>query len=208
MAETNQPTLPELIRRFLYDQIFSDPSLSAADVTLDECPRFSGRVSIYSSASAVFYAPSELSGHGGMHREVIRSTPRWYGLYERRDTVLLQDDPEQNGMRGMIVGRVLRFMSLIHEHIRYPCALVEWFERVGNAPDPLTGMWVVKPQKVRGRRAVGIVPLGSIYRACHLIGMYGKTPVPFAFHFSHSLTAFKSFYVNSFADYHANECIY
>jgi hypothetical protein len=205
-AETNQPAIIELIRRFLFDQIH--PNLSAEDFDLDACPPFHGSIKIYSSASATFYAPSELSGPGGMHREIIRSTPQWYGTYERRDTVLLQDNPDEDGMRGMVVGRVLRFMSIPHASVEYPCALVEWFERVGQNPDPLTGLWRVRPTRIGGRRAVRIVPLGSIFRACQLIGMYERTALPPQFHFSHTHIAFKFFYVNSFADYHAHETIF
>jgi hypothetical protein len=181
----------------------------AEDFELDECPQIQGQIKIYTSASAVFYAPSELSGPGGMHREIIRSTPSWYGTYERRDTVLLQDNPDEDGMRGMVVGRVLRFMSIAHDAVDYPCALVEWFDRVGQHPDPLTGLWRVRPIKTNGgRRAVRIVPLGSIFRACQLIGMYQRAPLPPQFHFSHSHIAFKSFYVNSYADYHAHETVF
>jgi hypothetical protein len=181
----------------------------AEEFDLDECPRFYGTIKIYTSASATFYAPSELSGPGGMHREIIRSTSNWYGVYERRDTVLLQDNPNENGMRGMVVGRVLCFMTLTHDAITYPCALIEWFDRIGQQPDPLTGLWRVKPKvAAAGRRAAGIVPLGSIFRACQLIPMYERTTLPAQFHFSHTPIAFKRFYVNSFADYHAHETIF
>jgi hypothetical protein len=145
-----------------------------------------------------------------MHREIIRSTPRWYNQYERRDTVLLHEDLDQDGMKGMVVGRVMRFLSFKHEGRVHPCALIEWFERVGESADPLTGLWKVRPRKVRGqpRRAVGIVPLDSIFRACQLMPVYERTPLPHGFHFSHSHVAFQSFYVNSYADYHAHECIF
>jgi hypothetical protein len=208
-AETGHPHLSELLRRFLFDQLYPDPKLSAADVPLVELPRLQSRLSVYHSASAVFHAPSELSGIGGMHREVIRSTPSWYGLYEHCDTVLLHDDFDEDGMRGMVVGRVLRLLSFKHDGRVYQCALVEWFERIGDVPDPLTGLWRVRPKRNRGQlqRDIGIVPLNSIFRACQIIPMYGKTPLPAKFHFSHTHVAFHSFYVNSFADYHAHECI-
>ncbi|KAH9941016.1 hypothetical protein B0H21DRAFT_870312 [Amylocystis lapponica] len=71
-AEVNQPDLPVLIRTFLYDQLFATDDHTSANVPISHCPMFSGRISVYRSASVTFYAPSELSGGGGMHRELIR----------------------------------------------------------------------------------------------------------------------------------------
>lgn len=142
-----------------------------------------------------------------MHREVIRSNPAWYGEYDRRDTVLVNNGTDDTRMGGMVVARVLHFLAFSVDDIRYPCALVEWFLPTGGAPDPVTGMWIVKPEKVRGKRTVGLVHLDCIVRACHLIGIYGKSRIPHDFHFSYSLDAFQAFYVNRYADYHAHECI-
>ncbi|KAH9043629.1 hypothetical protein EDB85DRAFT_1838587, partial [Lactarius pseudohatsudake] len=73
----NQPQFPDVLRRFLWDQVTSDPSRSPDDVPLDECPQFEGHIKVYHSAVARFYAPSDLCGTGGMYREQIRSTPNW-----------------------------------------------------------------------------------------------------------------------------------
>ncbi|KAI0038730.1 hypothetical protein FA95DRAFT_1659879, partial [Auriscalpium vulgare] len=99
------------IRRFLYSQVYPDPDLPADDAPLNECPAFSGSINIYPSARATFFAPSELAGPGGMHSEVIRSTASWFQQYERRDTVLIQNGGEDDVMGGMLVGRVMRFMT-------------------------------------------------------------------------------------------------
>jgi hypothetical protein len=126
-----------------------------------------------------------------------------YGLYKRRDTVLLHNDFDEDGMRGMVVGRVLQLLLFKHDGRIYQCALVEWFERIGDVPDPLTGLWRVRPKRNQGQlqRDIGIVPLISIFCACQIIPMYKKTPLPAKFHFLHTHVAFHSFYVNSFADY-------
>jgi hypothetical protein len=34
--------------------------------------------------------------------------------------------------------------SFKHEDVVYLCALVEWFERVDDAPDADTGMWIAE----------------------------------------------------------------
>lgn len=196
-----------MIRRFLYDQIYLDEHLSSEHADLDDCPDFRGRVGVYLCATSTFYAPSELAGSGGMHREIIPSTPTWYTEYERRDTVLIQDSSDDDPMGGMAVGRVMRILSVTYDGIRYPFVYVERYKVEGNAPDPLTGMWIVHPEMCRRRRSVALVHIDCVVRACHLIGVYGTTPVPLRFHFADSLDAFKAFYLNRFADYHSHECI-
>ncbi|KDQ58372.1 hypothetical protein JAAARDRAFT_128445 [Jaapia argillacea MUCL 33604] len=206
--EVHQPLLPELLRRFLHDQLYRDDNLAAADLPLDECPQIRGRISVYHCANATFYAPSERSGPNGMHREIIRANPAWHKKHPRYDTVLVKMDPNFDDMRGMLVGRVRLFLSFVHEKVRYPCALIEWFLIDGDQCDPVTGMWVVKPEVIGGKRTVGIVHLDSVVRACHLIGVSGRTPIPIRFAPHHSLEAFRLFYLSRYADYHAHECIY
>ncbi|KAI0349509.1 hypothetical protein OH77DRAFT_1525612 [Trametes cingulata] len=55
------PHLPDLIRRFLYVQENPDHEV-AGDLDLRICPPVPPRISVYPSAVAVFYAPSDLSG--------------------------------------------------------------------------------------------------------------------------------------------------
>ena len=68
-------------------------------------------------------------------------------------------------------------------------------------------MWVVRPEMSGGNRVVGVVHIDSIVRACHLIGCYGRTRIPTNFHYADTLHAFRRYYVNSLADYHAHETV-
>lgn len=77
-AELGEPDLLDLLRRFLFDQLYGHLGLVSSDDNRHEWPEFAGRLTIYPSASVLFYAPSELVGPGGMRREVIRSTALWY----------------------------------------------------------------------------------------------------------------------------------
>ncbi|KAH9913279.1 hypothetical protein B0H21DRAFT_704034, partial [Amylocystis lapponica] len=163
---------------------------------------------VYRSASSTFYAPSELSGGGGMHREMIRSNPFWRNEYARFDTVLISTDPSRAGMCGMAVVRVVSIFAFTYDDVYYPCALVEWFELESEQPDAVTGLYVVKPDITDGERVVTLIHLDSIVRAVHLIGVYRATLIPTDFHFSYTLDAFDAFYVNKYADYHSHECIY
>ena len=81
-----------------------------------------------------------------MQHEIIRSTPKWWQKYERRDCVLIVEDHERHGMRGMIVGQVKLLFSFTYDGVTYPCALINRFTRVGRAPDSVTGMWKVQPE--------------------------------------------------------------
>ena len=82
------------------------------------------------------------------------------------------------------------------------------FELDGDEPDPVTGMWVVKPEMDHGgNRVCGIIPVDSIVRACHLIGLYGRTKIPIGFDYTETLDVFQRYYVNWHADYHAHETI-
>ncbi|KAI0043309.1 hypothetical protein FA95DRAFT_1498828 [Auriscalpium vulgare] len=210
MANTlaiGEPALLTKIRRFLYGQIYPDPDLAPDAVPLDELPTFDGRLFVYHNARATYFAPSELAGPGGMHTEVIRSNPCWFQQYERRDTVLVQHGDDDDIMGGLLVARVVRFMMLTRQDTDYPCALVEWFLPLGNIPDPTTGMWIVRPERVGGRRPIDIIHLDTIVRSCHLIGVYGNAHIPRTLQFSQSHSAFKAFYVNRYADYHIHELL-
>jgi hypothetical protein len=143
-----------------------------------------------------------------MHRERIRSTPLWRGQYARRDTVFIETDPTLPGMPGMDVGRIFLFFSFTLQDVLYPCALIHWFENVGQQPDPETGFWMVRPAYERnGQPSLAVIHVDCIIRAAHLVGVYGSRLVPDIIHFSDSLDVFKTYFVNSYADHHMNEFI-
>ena len=128
-------------------------------LSIDNIPLLQSRVSVYHSAVANFFSPSDPSGSRGMRRERIRSTPSWKGNYPRRDTAFIVEDDSKLGMEGLAVVRVQLFFSFIFEGIFYPCALVEWFTKKGR--DPVTGLWVVRPDTTRGARDRTVIHLDS-----------------------------------------------
>jgi len=201
----NQPQFPEALRRFLYDQVHPDSNISSADVDIEECPNFMGRIYVYHSAIARFYAPSDPCGAGGMYRERIRSNPNWRGEYARYDTMFVMTGTEVDAMHGMTIGRALLFFSFTYGDTYFPCALVHWLTP-SNVPDDDTGMWVVQPEfTANGRRTVSVIHLGSVARAAHLLPVYGSSFVPEDFDFSDSLDAFRAFFVNNCIDHHSHE---
>ncbi len=69
----------------------------------------------------------------------------------------------------------------------------------------MTGLWVVRPDIMRGKRDRTVVHLDSFLRAAHLIPVYGNREIPLDFHYTYSLDIFDAYYVNKYIDHHANE---
>ena len=203
----NQPKFPELLRRFLWQQLNPDSPSSPEEIPIDECPHFGFKINVYHSAVARFYAPSDLCGTGGMHRERIRSTPSWRGEYPRYDTVFVETDAELPGMRGMVIGCVLLLFSFSFRDHNYPCALIHWLVPAGDEPDNETGMWVVRPEFEGNCRSLAVIHLDCIARGAHLLPIYGSSFLPEDFHFSNSLHAFRGYFVNRHADHHMYEFV-
>ena len=194
------------IRRFLYDQFNPEAVIPGDQVNLDICPILYGRLKVYKSATAVYHAPSDQSGKGGMHRDVIRRTSSWRGGPAQRDSVFIENGGgEGDGFRGLLVARVLLLFSFRHMQKTYKAALVDWFLRVTEQPDNLTGMWIVAPEEDhRGQHIHAVVLLDTILRPAHLIPVYGDDMVPTDFHFTDCLDAFRAYYVNKYIDHHSH----
>ena len=201
----NQPQLPVLLRRFLYTQL---QDADAMDVPLSDCPNISGKISLHYSAATTFYAPSDPSGLHGIYREHIRATPAWRNEGSRYDCAFINRDPDQPGMRGLDIGRILHLLSFTHNDKYFPCALVHWFALTAEEPDEDTGMWLVEPlMTARNERFVTVIHLDCVIRAAHLVPAYGEDFVPDDMQYSESLDYFPLFYVNKFVDHHAFETV-
>lgn len=200
----DQPDLTYHIQQFLYQQQASD-SESHSSASISSLPEFYDRIAIFPSTVATFYAPSDISGIGGMRSERIRAVDSWRDGPARRDCVFVNTDATAKGFRGLDVARVRLFFSFTEDGISFPCALVQWFSRVGDEPDEDTGMWVVKPDIVDGTHNTSVIHLDSIVRAAHLLGVCANGPVPRHLDYSQTLDVFQSFYVNKYIDHHAFE---
>lgn len=167
------PSFPTMLQAFLYDQLYPDSPIPLSELSIHAYPPFSGRVSIFYNATAIFRAPSDLSGIGCMCREIIRATASWRNGQPRYDTIFINSDPSEDGMRGLEVARVLTFFSFRHEEKVYQCALIHWFSHVRDEPDEDTGLWVVKPEfDDDGTPDLAIIHIDTIIRAAHLIPIY------------------------------------
>ena len=165
--------------RFLFQQVHSNADIPDDLEDLPECP---SRIHVYHSATATFYAPSDPSGVGGMHREHIRATPSWRKGPPRYDCVFVGADPTQRGFRSLMVARVRLFFSfrfldahLIMDEARdFSCTLFEWFSTAGDEPDEDTGLWIIEPDlDVHGQRILDVIHVNTIFRSAHLIPAHG-----------------------------------
>jgi hypothetical protein len=194
-----QPNFTHLIRQFIYAQCH--PGI---DHIPDNLPPFHEKITLHASAIATFYAPSDISGIGGMRSEYIRAMSNWRKKCPRYDCVFVNSDPSAAGMRGLEVARVRQFFSFRYAGVTYPCALVQWYSRVAEEPDEDTGMWVVEPDfNLDGSRFMAVIHLDSIVRAAHLLGVCEQDEaVPTDLSCDNSLDSFPFFFVNKYADHH------
>ncbi|EMD34989.1 hypothetical protein CERSUDRAFT_66835 [Gelatoporia subvermispora B] len=169
--QVRQPRLVKFIRRFLYDQTSQGANQVSSEVPLNMCPDFREKVYVYYSAAATYYAPSDPSGTQGMRREHIRTTPSWFGGGYRFDCVFVSLDGFDDSVNGRGVARIKLFMSFKYRRTIYPCALVHWYQVLGDGPDKQTGMWLVQPEYLTsdGSPYLAIIHLDTIERAAHLM---------------------------------------
>ncbi|KAG1871596.1 hypothetical protein F4604DRAFT_1881075 [Suillus subluteus] len=194
--QIGQPNFTTLIQHFLHDQCHSDSS--SFDSSRSALPEIYKKITLYTSAVATFFAPSDLSGIGGMHYEHIHAVDTWRNGPGHYDCVFVSTDLSADGMHGLDIAR--------HDGVMYPCALVQWFKCVADSPDEITGMWVVELELLEdGAHCVSVIHLDSIFRAAHLIPVFGGDFVPTNLTYSQTLDTFCTYYVNNFIDHHAYE---
>ncbi|KAN0132708.1 hypothetical protein V8E53_009379 [Lactarius tabidus] len=163
-------------------------------------------IKVYHSALATFYAPSDLSGSGGLWHEQIQSTPNFFG-HPHHDTVFVVIDNSQLGMEGMEIGHILLFFSFEYRCKNFSCVLINWFVHA-DSRDSDTGMWTMRQEFDRcGEPTLEVIHLNSIARAAHLLPVYGQSHIPEDFNHHTALDSFNSFFVNHYVDHHAHEFI-
>ncbi|KAF9497958.1 hypothetical protein BDN71DRAFT_1481491 [Pleurotus eryngii] len=183
----NVPELQGLMQRFLYDYLYPDVHYSSNDIALDDCLDIHSKVSVYHSAIAMLFAPSDMSD--------------WHGSGERRDCAFVVEDQECPGFEGMAIVRILLLFSFKYDDTSIPWALVWWFKRYGQRPNANTGMWI------HDTPILSVVHLDSMLRLVHLLPVFGLVYLPSPFSHTHTLDAFKAFYINRYIDHHTFEIL-
>ena len=207
-----QENLEELVRVFLFYQ--QNPAFTGTP-PISACPTVEliEDISVYHSAKAVFCAPSNPSGTGGLYRETIRSTPKWKTsniIAPRRDCILLETGLDVAGVRGLDIARVHLFFSFVLGEEVFECALVHEFCKSFTDPDPDNNLWIFEPDYSNDGygRVMSIVHVDSIVRAAHLLPVFkDETPIPREIDYTNTLDVFKAFYLNRYIVYHAFETL-
>ncbi|KAI6042368.1 hypothetical protein EDC04DRAFT_2866821 [Pisolithus marmoratus] len=196
----NIPQFHDILWHFLQSQLQHDDH-DPEDVPLDECPFYDGSVNVYNSASSMFYAPSDVSGLHGMCHKHIHCSPTWRNEGSHYDCVFVVTNPHMKGMLGLDVTHVLCFFLFKHLGTEYPCAVICWFDHVGDGPNN-TGMWVVH---MCNAQDIAIIHIDTIYHAAQLIPVYASQHGidPASIKPNESYNKFQFYYVNKFADHHA-----
>ncbi|KIK77697.1 hypothetical protein PAXRUDRAFT_165998, partial [Paxillus rubicundulus Ve08.2h10] len=129
--------------------------------------------------------------------------------YPQYYCVFINTNQELNGMAGMTIAWVICFSSLKYDYVLCPCAIVRWFDNIGNAPDEDTRMWMVHPTfHANHTPNIVVIQIDMIYCAAHLIPTYSHHPVPLYIKYYPSYDTFHTFYVNKYADHHAFETVF
>ena len=163
--DINEPTFCYHLWCFLEDQ--PEPKL---DITSSPFIYLPDKIYVYSSAVTTFHAPSNLCGTGGMHHEHIHAVASWRHGGPRYNCVFMNTDDLELGMHGLNVACTRLFFSVTMNHVKFPCALVHWFSRVGDFPDKNMGMWVVEPDVWdNGQPWTAMIHLNTIVRLSHLL---------------------------------------
>jgi hypothetical protein len=203
----NDTELHLLFQHYLYGEMNPNDRHSPEDMPLERCPSVDPRISVVSSATAIFFAPSDPSGATGRKREHLRATASWRNRASRYDTVLVKTGVAP-GPRGLSVARLRLLFSFKHDGVVYPAALVEWFSYVGDSPDEDTGMWVVEREtREDGSPLVDFICVNTILRSCHLLPLYGDKVLSRDITHDNSLDVFKTYYLNKYADHHSFEVL-
>ncbi|KAF5338761.1 hypothetical protein D9611_013338 [Ephemerocybe angulata] len=172
--------------------------------------RFSSKIYVHHSATARFYAPSDICGAGGMQRQIIRCNPNYRG-HQRFDTVFVSMGDASIGIKGMMVAQLQLLFSFTDPYNQetHSCALVNWFNTVGNEVHPLTGMWVVEREEVDDERPLQVINLSTIVRGAHFLPVFGEDEgrLPEGFQYTDALEAFERYFVNPYIDHHAHEML-
>ncbi len=164
-------------------------------------------VSVVSSATSTYFAPSNQCGITGVKRELMCATPSWRKNSPHYDTVLVRTGLLP-GPHSLLVAQLRFLFSFSIAGTRHEVALVEWFTYIGNSPDEDTGMWVVEREKWDdGSPLMDFIYVHMILWNCHLIPMYGSEVLSRNITHVTSLDVFQAYYVNKFADHHSFELL-
>ena len=165
------------------------------------------KVLVVTTATSMYFVPSDCSGTTGYMKKLIHATTSYRKKFPRYDTIFVRMGLAPRP-HGLLVAQLCVLFSFTIKGVHHKVALVEWFSYVGNSPDEDTGMWVVQREKQQdGLPLMDFIFVDTILRSCHLLPMYREVTILSDVTHMTSLTNFKIFYVNKFVDHHSFELL-
>ena len=71
------------------------------------------------------------------------------------------------------IARILSFFSFRYQSELYECAIIQWFDKIGDVPDEDTGMWMVRPSSLPNHTPhLTIIHIDTIHRSVEAIPIY------------------------------------
>ena len=161
-----------------------NPNASKSDLSEHSLPMFFHKISIYKSAVASFYVPSDVCG--------------WYHSCWYRPRLWW------HARNQCCPGQAISILLLQRHWI--PLCLSS---PIGDSPDEDTGMWVIgRDHDANGYQILQVIDLDTVIQCAHLIRVYGPDPVNTELKFSDSLYAFHTYYVNKYMGQHSFEIVF
>ncbi|KAI5988426.1 hypothetical protein EDD15DRAFT_2172514 [Pisolithus albus] len=136
-----------------------------------------------------------------MHHEYIHSCPMWSGGGPCLDCTFVISDLLADGMCSLDIACILCFFSFKHVGKLFPCAVMHWFDHIGDGPDTAMGMWIVCPSYcMHNHQNIAIIHIDTINHTAHLIPIFSCHNINSRDVRPHnSYGVFHSFYVNKYA---------
>ena len=161
------------------------------------------KTSVVTTATSMYFAPSDCSGTTGYTKELLHAMTSYRKKFPYYDTIFVRTGLAP-GPYGLSVAQLRILFSFTIKGIHREVALIKWFSYVGNSPDEDTRMWVVQREKQQdGSPLMDFIFVDTILQSCHLLPMYEEVMISSDITHMTSLTNFKIFYVNKFADHHS-----
>ena len=104
------------------------------------------KVLVVTTATSMYFAPSNCSGTTGYTKELIHATTSYRKKFPCYDTIFVKMELAP-GPHGLSVAQLRVLFSFTIKGIHREVALVEWFSYVSDSPDEDTRMWVVQREK-------------------------------------------------------------
>ena len=194
------------LQLLIRDQQQDNDSKSDIVSSSSDLPSLPNKIFVYTSTVATFYAPSDISGISGMRSERIHAINTWCHGNGCYDCMFVNTYPLQLGMCGLDIAHARLFFSFTFEWVKYSCAFIYWFLKIGESVDEGMGMWSVEPEVFNnGSCYSSIIHLDSVVHLAHLLSIHYDRSVPsrHQLNYNRSLDAFSAFYVNKYANHHA-----